>query len=135
MKGKLLFVTGAAVGYVLGTRAGRKRYEQIKEAAAGIWNTPTVQQGVDQAKGFALARVSIVSDAVFDGAKKLVNAAAKQGASTPPQPTPARTSPAGTNAARPTPAATKPASTTPASTTPASTTPASTEPSTPNSND
>lgn len=115
MKGKLLFVTGAAVGYVLGTRAGRKRYEQIKEAAAGIWNTPTVQQGVDQAKGFALARVSIVSDAVFDGAKKLVNAAAKQGSSTPAQPAPARTGPS--------------------STTPAYTKPASTEPSTPSSND
>ncbi|SDR76693.1 hypothetical protein [Microterricola viridarii] len=130
MKGKLLFVTGAAVGYVLGTRAGRKRYEQIKEAASGIWNTPTVQQSVDQAKGFALARVSIVSDAVFDGAKKLVNAAAKQGASTPQQQTPTRTAPAGTSAASPTPATTKPAATKPSATKSAST-----EPSTPNSND
>ncbi|MFF3601775.1 hypothetical protein [Kitasatospora indigofera] len=78
MKGKLLFVSGAAVGYVLGTRAGRKRYEQIKDAAQSVWNTPVVQKGVDQVKGFALARVGTVSDAVFDGAKKLVNAATKQ---------------------------------------------------------
>lgn len=89
MKGKLLFVAGAGLGYVLGARAGRKRYEQIKEAAAGVWNSPTVQQGVDQAKGFAYARVSVVSDAVFDGAKRLVNAAAKQGAQTPPRTAPA----------------------------------------------
>ncbi|MET1018698.1 MAG: YtxH domain-containing protein [Microterricola sp.] len=78
MKGKLLFVSGAAVGYVLGTRAGRKRYEQIKGAAQSVWNTPIVQQGVDQVKGFALARVGTVSDAFFDNAKKLVNAATKQ---------------------------------------------------------
>lgn len=78
MKGKLLFVSGAAVGYVLGTRAGRKRYEQIKGAAQSVWNTPLVQQGVDQVKGFALARVGTVSDAFFDNAKKLVNAATKQ---------------------------------------------------------
>lgn len=82
MKGKLLFVSGAAVGYVLGTRAGRKRYEQIKDAAQSVWNTPIVQQGVDQVKGFALARVGTVSDAFFDSAKKLVNAATKQNAAT-----------------------------------------------------
>lgn len=79
MKGKILFVAGAAVGYVLGTRAGRKRYEQIKGAAESVWNTPAVQQGVDQVKGFALARVGTVSDAFFDNAKKLVNAATAQG--------------------------------------------------------
>ena len=33
MKGKILFVVGLGVGYVLGTRAGRERYEQIKQAA------------------------------------------------------------------------------------------------------
>lgn len=33
MRGKILFATGIAVGYVLGTRAGRERYEQIKKAA------------------------------------------------------------------------------------------------------
>lgn len=85
MKGKLLFVAGAAVGYVLGTRAGRQRYEQIKQAAESVWNTPVVQQGVDQVKGFAAERVGTVSDAIFDGAKKLVKSATNQSQQAKPQ--------------------------------------------------
>lgn len=46
MKGKIAFVLGAAVGYVLGTRAGRERYEQIKRGAQRLWNTDPVQRGV-----------------------------------------------------------------------------------------
>ena len=75
MRGKLLFVTGIAVGYVLGARAGRQRYEQIKSAAESVWNTPVIQSGVDSAKDFALARVGDVSDSVLDGIKKLIAAA------------------------------------------------------------
>lgn len=82
VKGKVLFVAGLAVGYVLGTRAGRERYEQIKSAAARVWNTPTVQNGVDQAKDFALSRVGDVSDTVLDGAKKLIKAATQSSSST-----------------------------------------------------
>lgn len=46
MKGKVAFVLGAAVGYVLGSRAGRARYEQIKRGAQAIWETEPVQRGV-----------------------------------------------------------------------------------------
>lgn len=46
MRGKVAFVLGAAVGYVLGTRAGRQRYEQIKRGAEKLWNTTPVQRGV-----------------------------------------------------------------------------------------
>lgn len=72
MKGKFLFVVGLGAGYVLGARAGRERYEQIRQAAQNVWNQPTVQEGVETVKGFALARVGDVSDTVLDGAKKLV---------------------------------------------------------------
>lgn len=51
MKGKIAFVLGAAVGYVLGTRAGRERYEQIKRGAQTVWNTEPVQKGVGVVKG------------------------------------------------------------------------------------
>jgi hypothetical protein len=77
MKGKVLFVVGLGVGYVLGTRAGRQRYEQIKGAAESVWNTPTVQNGVATVKDFALARVGDVSDTVLDNVKSLIGTATK----------------------------------------------------------
>jgi hypothetical protein len=47
--GKASFVLGAAVGYVLGARAGRKRYEQIKGQATRLWNSDPVQHRVGDA--------------------------------------------------------------------------------------
>ena len=57
MKGKIAFVLGAAVGYVLGTRAGRERYEQIKRGAQNVWNTEPVQRGVGAVRGAAQGKV------------------------------------------------------------------------------
>jgi hypothetical protein len=66
MRGKLLFVAGLAVGYVLGTRAGRQRYEQIKLAAKNVWESEPVQWAAGQAQ-----------DAVADVADKAVAQARK----------------------------------------------------------
>jgi hypothetical protein len=77
MKGKVLFVVGLGVGYVLGTRAGRERYEQIKRAAENVWNTPAVQQGVGNAKEFAKSRVGDLGDTVLDNVKNLIGSATK----------------------------------------------------------
>lgn len=57
MKGKIAFVLGAAVGYVLGTRAGRERYEQIKRGADTLWNTAPVQRGAEFVREAAQTRV------------------------------------------------------------------------------
>jgi len=46
---KAAFVVGAAIGYVLGARAGRKRYEQIKGQASRLWNSDPVQHRVGDA--------------------------------------------------------------------------------------
>jgi hypothetical protein len=35
---------GLAIGYVLGTRAGRERYEQIKRAATAAWQSPPAEK-------------------------------------------------------------------------------------------
>ena len=43
------FVAGLAVGYVLGAKAGRGRYEQIKALASRTWTSEPVQNGLDQA--------------------------------------------------------------------------------------
>jgi hypothetical protein len=90
MRGKLLFVAGAAVGYVLGARAGRKRYEQIKSAANKVWQSPGIQKQVNAAEDFVAAKVGDVPGAVFDTAKKLVSqAAARRKEASAPVPAPA----------------------------------------------
>jgi hypothetical protein len=40
---KVILAMGFAVGYVLGTRAGRQRYEQIARMARRVMDHPTVQ--------------------------------------------------------------------------------------------
>jgi phage-related protein len=82
MKGKILFVVGLGVGYVLGTRAGRERYEQIRKAAQSVWNTPTVQQGVGTVKDFAMTRVGDLSDTVLGGVKSFIGNATKTSGAT-----------------------------------------------------
>lgn len=49
---KLSFLLGAAVGYTLGARAGRERYEQIVKAGSSLKGSQTVQStaGVLQAQ-------------------------------------------------------------------------------------
>lgn len=44
MRGKLLFLGGLAVGFVLGTRAGREKYEELVQTARKIKDSPTVQE-------------------------------------------------------------------------------------------
>lgn len=78
MKGKLLFAAGLGVGYVLGTRAGRKRYEQIKGAALKVWGTPGIQKQVHTAQDFAAERIGDIPGAVFAGIGKLANGVAKK---------------------------------------------------------
>jgi hypothetical protein len=72
MKGKILFVTGLALGYVLGTRAGREKYEQIKTTASKFWNDPRVQHRVDDVQDFVKDKAPEVADFVTDNAKKVV---------------------------------------------------------------
>jgi hypothetical protein len=52
MTGKLSLALGFAAGYVLGSKAGRERYEQLVAAARELWSNPTVQStaGVLQAQ-------------------------------------------------------------------------------------
>jgi len=73
MKGKILLLTGLAVGYVLGTRAGRERYEEIKSAANKLWADPRVQKPVKQAEDFVKDKAPEVAEFVSDGVKNVVS--------------------------------------------------------------
>jgi len=92
MKGKILLVTGLAIGYVLGTRAGREKYEEIKATVTKLWNDPRVQKQVHEAGDFVKDKAPDVAEAVADGAKTLVSKAT--GHSSTPAKKPATRKPA-----------------------------------------
>lgn len=73
MKGKILFLTGLGLGYVLGTRAGREKYEELKNQANKVWNDPRVQKQVDAVEDFVKEKSPQVADFVSDNAKKVVD--------------------------------------------------------------
>ncbi|GLW08663.1 hypothetical protein Misp01_37930 [Microtetraspora sp. NBRC 13810] len=54
MRYRAMFAVGLAVGYVLGSRAGRERYEQIRRTAQRVADSPAVQE----AAGLVGAQVS-----------------------------------------------------------------------------
>lgn len=47
---RLMFVVGAGIGFVLGARAGRERYEQIKRAATTAAESAPAQRALDLAQ-------------------------------------------------------------------------------------
>ncbi|MCA2216897.1 hypothetical protein [Jidongwangia harbinensis] len=50
MRGKLMFISGLAAGFVLGSRAGREKYEEIAANARKVWEHPTVQEAAGVAQ-------------------------------------------------------------------------------------
>jgi hypothetical protein len=61
---KLTLLIAAGIGYVLGTRAGRERYEQIKRTATRVKDDPRVQEKATQAADLAKEKAPIVKDKV-----------------------------------------------------------------------
>ncbi|MCX4449271.1 YtxH domain-containing protein [Streptomyces sp. NPDC087866] len=49
MRYRLTFIAGVALGYVLGTRAGRERYEQLKKSARQFAQNPAVRNTCETA--------------------------------------------------------------------------------------
>ena len=61
-------LTAGAAGYVLGARAGRERYEQIKSGAAKLKNNPTVQRKARDAGAAVKENAPVVKDKVAEAA-------------------------------------------------------------------
>jgi hypothetical protein len=70
MRGKLLFLGGLAAGFVLGARAGREKYEELKQTALKIKESPTVQEAAGVVQEQATRLYSEGKDKVTD---KLAN--------------------------------------------------------------
>ncbi len=65
MRYRLTFITGAFVGFVLGARAGRERYEQLRAAAQKLAKNPavrnTAETAVQQGRSAAVKAADTVS--------------------------------------------------------------------------
>ncbi len=66
MKFRTGAVVGFAIGYVLGAKAGRGRYEQIRKVASTIANNPPVRQLLDESKALADQGTSKARGAISD---------------------------------------------------------------------
>jgi hypothetical protein len=68
MMRKLTAIVAGGVGYVLGARAGRQRYEQIRGMAMKVKSNPKVQQTAHRAADAAKEAAPVVKEKVSDAA-------------------------------------------------------------------
>ena len=66
--GKVSLAIGLGVGYVLGARAGRERYEQIQQAATRLSGRPEVQQAVEKVRDSLPPQIQDAVDGVVQRA-------------------------------------------------------------------
>ncbi|OFE18402.1 hypothetical protein BA895_12320 [Humibacillus sp. DSM 29435] len=66
---KLLILTVCAVGFVLGSRAGREPYEQVMQVLGKVKNDPRVREKAQQGAEFAKAQAPVVAEKLSDAAR------------------------------------------------------------------
>ena len=64
---KLTALVAGGIGYVLGARAGRQRYEQIRSMAMQVKNNPKVQETAHKAAETAKEAAPMVKEKVTGG--------------------------------------------------------------------
>ncbi len=65
---KLPLLAAAGVGYVLGTKAGRERYDQITAQARKLRNNPRVQQKAREAADVVKEQAPVLKEQVSEAA-------------------------------------------------------------------
>jgi hypothetical protein len=76
---RIAFISGLAAGFVLGTRAGRERYEQMRRVASKVAGSPAAQQAVaaiqNQVTGLAGTARAKVTGELSDRVPRMAEAA------------------------------------------------------------
>jgi glutamate-1-semialdehyde aminotransferase len=75
MRLKATFLAGLAVGFVVGARAGRERYEQMVKASRKVAENPTVQKAAKTAGAKATELTKVAKDKAAERVPKLTEAA------------------------------------------------------------
>lgn len=65
---KLLILVAGAAGYVLGTKAGRERYDQIMQMFGKVKDDPRVAEAAHQVAEVAKKQAPVVAEKVSDAA-------------------------------------------------------------------
>jgi hypothetical protein len=63
---RLPLLVAGGIGYVLGARAGRERYEQLRTQFDKVRNDPRVQEKTQQAADLAKEKAPVVKDKLTD---------------------------------------------------------------------
>jgi hypothetical protein len=71
----MAFVVGLGVGFVLGTRAGRERYEQMVKVAHKAADSPAVQQAAGAIQAQASGLVKTTKGKLADSVPKIAESA------------------------------------------------------------
>ncbi len=68
---RLGVLVGFGAGYVLGAKAGRERYEQLRRLYENIVSSPTFQEASSKARGAAEIGLEQARDRASEGASKV----------------------------------------------------------------
>ncbi len=73
---KIVLLAGVAIGYVLGSKAGRERYEQIRSGARKVADNPTVKSATAKAQDVAATQAAAAADVAKEKVSDAASAAA-----------------------------------------------------------
>jgi nucleoid-associated protein YgaU len=77
---KLTILAAGAAGYVLGSRAGRERYEQIADGARRVMSNPRIQSARQQAQDAVADQAAAARAVMADKARETAASAASAAA-------------------------------------------------------
>ncbi len=69
MRSKFLLLVGLAIGYVLGARAGRERYEQMRACVSRLWESPQVRRARQDVETYARQQAPVIRSRAEAAAK------------------------------------------------------------------